>query len=343
MNRKDSLLDMISQIPMASECLADDMQGDGDPLKMFEVTDDDIDAIIKEVMMDEGQQQTCAQPSQPDFAATHAQQAHVQPPSYNQQVVQQPMAFFNNQVVPPQHGGTFNQQVVPGHFNQHVAPSPYSGPYAFPNQNVMPPPYNQHVAPFGDGLPAYNQASQEYIQHVVPPAVLNPVVPNDAPALNPVVPSDAAAHDYQEQPQASLSQDVRRVKVLLNAMTGDDDSYLENSDLIVVHKNISDFTDDELWMIPNVYLRGTGSLAVKNGCEVMMCVKMMCIDHGLKLRDVLLARFMSSCWLDCPCVNATGKNKGDVCERERRYGMLACSRHSLSMTKANICEYCAGR
>ena len=266
MHRQDSFFDLCSAIPQpTAECIAghgEDMDDD-DLLKMFEITDAELDAIIAENMQkDTAPHETSTLRSFDGQAFQHVE------PSFNQQPVVGPSAF--------------NQQVV--------------GPSAFNQQ----------------------------------PVVMDPAALSQQPV----------AHSPVAQQQAQDTKEVSRIKSLLSAFKGDD-AYLENADLVIIYKNMAAFNDDDLWKIPNVYLRGTGSLAVKHACEIMLCIKMICIDHDIDLRKVLSARFSNSVWVDCPCVNATGKNKGDVCDRERRYGMLACSRHTLSLTRDNIIEYCS--
>ena len=127
------------------------------------------------------------------------------------------------------------------------------------------------------------------------------------------------------QMTAGISLEVIGLKQKLMTIT--DEDYLCNQELYVITANMDQFTDDELWRVPNVFLRGTGSLAVKNGCESMLMIKILCVDNQLNLRSILSKRFLDGNWCDCKCVNATGGRRGEKCDRERRAGYLSCSRH----------------
>jgi hypothetical protein len=145
----------------------------------------------------------------------------------------------------------------------------------------------------------------------------------------------------QEMPQQQdITADVYRIKRLLGNFSHQDDEYITNADLSIIHNCIYQFTDDELWLLPNTWMRGTGTVAIKAARENMLIIKMLALDHNLSLRDILIKRFCQEDWVKCQCQNATGKRKGAQCERERRPGQLSCSRHlDVSTKKCDMLKY----
>jgi hypothetical protein len=103
---------------------------------------------------------------------------------------------------------------------------------------------------------------------------------------------------------------------------------LANGVLESINSNLGWFTEEDMWGLSNIWMHGSGAEAVSTSREQMLVLKMMCVNHGLALKDVLAkGGWLVGGWRKCKSVNGTGPNAGMECNTMRAQGWISCGKH----------------
>lgn len=114
---------------------------------------------------------------------------------------------------------------------------------------------------------------------------------------------------------------VDAMKAKLWTMSSDDT--LTNDELSFIADNILSFTREDLYRLPNIYIRGNTHYPIQLSCETATVLKMVASMTNTSLHAIL-PPFLKEFHCNCYCLN---KNDGQVCTRKRRFGQTTCSRH----------------
>lgn len=122
--------------------------------------------------------------------------------------------------------------------------------------------------------------------------------------------------------------DEAKTAIISFAGHGDEQAVLDNDVIEVVAENLSAFTDQELYMIPNGYLRGGSKLYVQSARDKVVMLRKMA-DAGVASMRVLIE---ASGILLPPskCIGTykgTGTVAGKPCNGIHKMGCVVCKDH----------------
>lgn len=122
--------------------------------------------------------------------------------------------------------------------------------------------------------------------------------------------------------------DAAKAAIISFGGHGDEQAVLDNDVIEVVAENLSAFTDQELYMIPNGYLRGGSKLYVQSARDKVVMLRKMA-DAGVASMRVL---FETSGILLPPskCIGTykgTSNSAGKPCNGTHKMGCVVCKDH----------------